>query len=342
MIFKELTVYLAPEFTYSLEQLNEKLASFKSNQISDEATYSVGFVNPISSVREDLVLQLNSMFAFKIKIQEKKVSPSKVKALTEQRITKALEEVESLSREARDDLEDQTRNELTRLEPPKSYYVTAYIDTDTGYLYVGDKSDSRCNALLGLLRKALGSFACHMVNTNLCPSIALREVILERSQLEKGLIAEPWSAVKAVGDKTSQSLSYKDIDLGEFELGTLESRFITQLDMLFCAADNERWCFTLSCKKKDQFFTLSKIVNLPSSNIMDEPLFNHSEENHNANWLILADRLSRMVTSLVLSFGGLRGSEEDPVNIDADSLKRAALLNLPEGMTVTVTEVHNG
>ncbi|MDC5718289.1 recombination-associated protein RdgC [Vibrio europaeus] len=330
MQFKQCTPYYLPAFAYSLDTLEKRFEEFRATPLSDTGTESLGFVSPMDLSRDDLIIKLGCLYGFRLKIQEKKISPSKVKEVVSQRVSKIMEEKPDLDQaKLENEYYGQVKEEMLRLEIPSVNYVTAFIDTDSGYLFVNDKSEKRCEQLLKLLRRSLGSFVALPVNTEYQPSDALSRALQGERKLSDFLRVDYYDQIKAVGDKATKQVSFKGIKIGKEECEVLKGKSITQMGLVFCANEDETWAITIVSKRDKHFYILSFVEPIPNSDPLADRLFSMSDEDFNANWLITADRLNRIIYSLNESFGGRtvtnRESEESVAQ-----LKEAQLMSVTE------------
>ncbi|GLT20505.1 hypothetical protein GCM10007938_42900 [Vibrio zhanjiangensis] len=330
MQFKQCTPYYLPAFAYSLDTLEKRFEEFRSKPLSDTGTESLGFVSPMDLNRDELIINLGCLYGLRLKIQEKNISPSKVKEVVSQRVSKIIEEKPELDQEKLENEHySQVKEEMLRLEIPSVNYVTAFIDTDSGYLFVNDKSEKRCEQLLKLLRRCLGSFVALPVNTEHQPSEALSEVLQGERKLSDFLRVDYYDQIKAVGDKANKQVSFKGIEIGKEEREVLKGKSITQIGLVFCANEDETWAITIVSKRDKHFYILSFVEPIPNSDPLADRLFSISDEDFNANWLITADRLNRIFSALNESFGGRvisdRESEES-----INQLKEAQLMSVTE------------
>ncbi|EHR5466051.1 recombination-associated protein RdgC [Vibrio parahaemolyticus] len=330
MQFNQCTPYYLPAFAYSLDTLEKRFEEFRAKPLSDTGTESLGFVSPIDLSRDDLIVSLECLYGLRIKIQEKKISPSKVKEVVSQRVSKIIEEKPDLDQAK---LESEhyglVKEEMLRLEIPSVNYVTAFIDTDSGYLFINDKSEKRCEQLLKLLRRCLGSFVALPVNTEHQPSDVLSRALQGDRKLSEFLRLDYYDQIKAVGDKATKQVSFKGIKIGKEEREVLKGKVITQMGLIFCANEDETWSLTIVSKRDKNFYVLNFVEPIPNPDPLADRLFGMSDEDFNANWLITADRLNRIVSALNESFGGRTITNRESEDYVAQ---------LKEAQTMSVTE----
>ncbi|WP_276321491.1 recombination-associated protein RdgC [Vibrio owensii] len=338
MIFTEASVYRLFEFKLSLDALNEKLGKQAFKPMSDEGTYSGGFINPKHEGSDTHALQLGRYFGFAYRMAEKKVSPAKVAELVNKRL-KALEEKGTpITQQLKSDIQEGAKRELLRFEVPKMSVVTGYIDAQNHWLYLNSKSGSKCEDVISALRKALGSFRVMPASTHLSPSKVLCETLcVEDKKLANGLKIDLEGKFKAVGEKAHQKVGFDGICLDNNEIAVLKGKDIIEADLYFDKAigedDVQRWSFKLHTKKGIQPYQLSKINHVPLSE--DDYAYGQGDDDtiFEADWLMTADVLSTLSTALYDSFGGFVDFEDrEPAQEEADEMPDNVVALMGAGM----------
>lgn len=167
MWFKNLTVFrLTEDFSWSSEQLAEKLNAMAFKPCAPHQEFSFGWTPPIGRSAQPLVHGCNGFMMICGKKEEKVLPTAVVNEMVQERILETEEQqARKLSKKERTAIKDELIFELLPKAFSFSRKTHAYIDPNGGWLVVDASSAKNAEDLLSHLRKCLGSLPAVPVNT---------------------------------------------------------------------------------------------------------------------------------------------------------------------------------
>lgn len=316
MIFQECTAYKLINFSLNQSKLNSSFNEFAFTPAHETSRFANGFISPISERPDELVVQVQHVLGFSLRFDEKKVPFKKVVALTDKRVAEIEAKGQPVTKQLRSDIKENAEKDLLKFELPSSKFVSAIIDTKTGWIYLNSKSAPVCESALSLIRKALGSFRVLPATTKSSPSYALCNSLCTKDYyLANGLDIDICGKIKAVGKEASNKVTFDGIEIGEHELEVLSGTDIVQADLVikeeFDNAQTNCWSFTFTTQKGVKPFALSKLNYAPKNETDFSPYEEKTDIDFLADLLISANLLSMVFTRLGESFGGYVDFEDN-------------------------------
>lgn len=159
MLFKNLLIYrFTKPFTYSPEELDEKLAEKTFKPCGSQEMFSFGWAEPLGQESAPLVHTANGCMMLCLQRQDRILPAAVIKEALEAKVAEIQERDDRKpGRKERMDLKDEITFELMPRAFTRSGRLFAYIDPREGLLYVNSGSHKRAEELLTYLRETLGS-----------------------------------------------------------------------------------------------------------------------------------------------------------------------------------------
>lgn len=209
MFIKNITAY---RINAAILPTHEQLSQFKFSECHPTQAHAYGWVAPIDSPEESLVYQGDGFLVLKAKKQVKKIpAPNLSEEINKRISTFEVRESRSLSKPEKAAIKDQAVTDLLpRAFPRDSFHTLIYFPKLQ--ILVTDQNHNNSEALLGLLRKTLGSLPVVPAGFNHYPANVLTTWLKDRGEVPAGV--ELLDGVKLCDElETSVSMTTKNLDL---------------------------------------------------------------------------------------------------------------------------------
>jgi recombination associated protein RdgC len=168
MLFKNLRIYhLRDELKISQETLETQLNSFKFTHCTNEQTETQGFVPPLGEKTDSLYHVSEGQYLFCARFEKKLLPASVVKDTLAEKIEQFSEEH---GRDPKGKEKTELKDAVMLYLLPKAFAIHtdtyAWIDPANRLVYVDASSAAKAEAVLSLIRKALGSLPAEPLSVN--------------------------------------------------------------------------------------------------------------------------------------------------------------------------------
>ncbi|MEM8564697.1 MAG: recombination-associated protein RdgC [Pseudomonadota bacterium] len=187
MWFKNIRAYrLTTAFSLGPQQLSEKLAQRPFVHCAKSQALALGWVSPLDQEQGELVHAAEGRFLFKLKREEKLLPSTVVRELLDEKISSIeSEQGRKVYRKERLALKDEIVQDCLPRAFTRSGFVSAYLDTQSNWLFIDAASASRAEELLNVLRECIGSFPVLLPQVNNAPLSVMTNWLLHNN-LPKG------------------------------------------------------------------------------------------------------------------------------------------------------------
>lgn len=309
--FKSLKFYrLAglPEFSEFKSNLETKLFL----PLAEGQKSGAGFVPVKPEIYDDdLTIQVENYYFFKVKIEEKVLTNAMIKLEVEKRVADIEESTkEKLSKKDLGDIRIQVINELLPIALSQSVLIDAVIDSKAELLYINTSSETRADTVLSCLREAFNhELGIYRPETKLKACILMRKLLA--GELESSFYTGSSCELKSADQNSPHIFRSNYLDLWSSDIDPVIKRLIEkQYEVSKLNLVREPIDFVL-----DNKFCLSKIK------FNQETLFRDDEESSDwleadwyANSLLMVTELSKVVYGLIKDAGGW--THEDPAHYE--------------------------
>lgn len=141
---------------------------------------SFGFVNPVFNDDTACVFEINNGIVLKAKRQEKIIPSSMISELVDKKVTE-IESTEGrfVSRKEKLNIKEDIIHQLLPQAFDKNTYSILYWDFERNLIIINERSPSKAENLLGLLRSALGSLPVRPLSTDEAPEIHFTDWVVK-------------------------------------------------------------------------------------------------------------------------------------------------------------------
>ena len=309
--FKSLKFYrLAglPEFSEFKSNLETKLFLL----LAEGQKSGSGFVPVKPEIYDDdLTIQVENYYFFKVKIEEKVLTNAMIKLEVEKRVADIEESTkEKLSKKDLGDIRIQVINELLPIALSQSVLVDAVIDSKAKLLYINTSSETRSDTVLSCLREAFNhELGIYRPETKLKACILMRKLLA--GELESSFYTGSSCELKSADPDSPHIFRSNYLDLWSSDIDPVIKRLIEkQYEVSKLNLVRDPIDFVL-----DNKFCLSKIkFNQKTLFRDDEESSDWLEPDWYANSLLMMTELSELVDELIKDAGGW--THEDPAHYE--------------------------
>jgi len=157
--FKNIQLFIFKKpFSFSVEELQEKLAQSAFQPCNDFDTSSQGWISPFNQ-EEQLVYSINHCLLIKLRYQEKILPASVIRDFVNEKVAdiEAEEDRKVRSRE-KNEIKEQIIHQLLPRAFPRNNELLAYIDVAKGWFVVDTPNRKKAEDFASFLRYTLGTF----------------------------------------------------------------------------------------------------------------------------------------------------------------------------------------
>jgi recombination associated protein RdgC len=248
MWFKNLAVYrFSPGADYPCAHVFEDaLGNYRFNPVNDLDLRSMGFVPPLVTVQDRLILNVNNKVMFACDIEER-ILPAATVNTQLQIVVAEIEEREArrLPKKERAALKDAVIAELLPKAFTKKKRVHGYWDMVSGWLVIDSASTNVAEDILSLLRKGLGTLPVTPLYPTIRPEAVLTQWLIDGHSADELFNVEQEGELRAPEEKGA-ILRYKrqDTDATEVTEALHGGKEAYKLELTWC----DRVNFTLDAE----------------------------------------------------------------------------------------------
>ena len=183
MWFKNIRAYrLTSPFTFTAEQLGEKLSERGFEPCAKSQALSLGWMPPLGGEEGELVHAAAGRLLVKLKREEKLLPSTVVRELLEEKVA-AIEsdQARKVYRKERLNLKDEIIQDCLPRAFSRSTSVFAYIDTQANWVFVDAASANKAEELLNLLRECIGTFPVLLPQVANAPVAVMTNWLIHRN-----------------------------------------------------------------------------------------------------------------------------------------------------------------
>lgn len=304
MWFKNLRIYhLKNDLEISQETLEAQLKSFAFTPCTSEQTETAGLVPPLGSRTEALYHVCDGKFLFRARFEKKLLPASVVKDFCEERIEQFTDEK---GRAPKGKEKTEIRDAVMLFLLPKAFAVhsdtCAWIDPANRLVLVDASSAAKAEAVLSLVRKALGTLPLEPLKVNSTMSAVMTKWLLRNTVPGRLELGDQISMYSTQNEKKVVSARSDDLLEDEIIQHLKQDKIVSKIALKY----DESVSFTL-----DEEFAIKKI----KFELKDDDQDGAGDEKEqdpaaqeNADIFTQFATFSQMVPYLIKEFGGLAQS----------------------------------
>ncbi|AKJ28596.1 recombination-associated protein RdgC [Caldimonas brevitalea] len=179
-MFKNLTVYrIGPEWSATLEQIEEALSKARFVECGASQPQSVGWVEPRGVDHGPLVESIGGQLLLRLKIEQKVLPGSVVKRRTDE-MAQQIEQTTGRKpgKKQTKEIKEQAVLELLPMAFTKISAINVWIDPVNRFLMLDTSSSTKAEEVITLLVKSLDGFAVSQLHTAESPAVAMSDWLL--------------------------------------------------------------------------------------------------------------------------------------------------------------------
>lgn len=301
MWFKNIRAFrLTESFTYSPEEIGERLASLAFRPCQGHEQTSYGFVPPLGRLGDQFVHVAQGSVMFCARKEEKILPATLVKDLVEEKAAEiAAKEGRGVGRKERQDIKDEVVQTLLPRALSRSSLQFAYLALNEGWLLVDTSSTARAEVLTQALRKALGSCPIVPFQTIKPPAELMTSWLLGEQELPAHFELGGDCEMKSLGD-AGATIVFKEHDLFADEI---KSHLETDMRISKLALN---WRGGISFVMDDAWL----IRRLKFADSIYEQVASAEDkiEQFDLDFSVMAHELCHLLQDLLAAFGGMSQS----------------------------------
>lgn len=294
MWFKNLQVFRLPApWKVDVDQLNMQLASQSFSNTGSGDMQSEGWASPRNN--DSLVHSVNQQLLLLLQTEKKLLPSSVINQVTKAR-AKELEEQQGFApgRKAMKDLKERVTDELL----PRAFSITrqtwVWIDPVNGWLVIDSSSPSKADEVIKLLLKC-DKIPMESLRTKNSPQTAMTDW-LAGNEAPKGFTIDQDTELRAhTEDKATVRYVRHSIDPDDVQRHIAAGKQCTKLAMTW----DDKISFVLT-----ENLALKRIKPLDILNEDKDQRTADEDERFDADFLLMASELAKMLDDIVYSLGG--------------------------------------
>jgi recombination associated protein RdgC len=294
MWFKNLQVFRLPApWKVDVDQLNMQLASQSFSNTGSGDMQSEGWASPRNN--DSLVHSVNQQLLLLLQTEKKLLPSSVINQVTKAR-AKELEEQQGFApgRKAMKDLKERVTDELL----PRAFSITrqtwVWIDPVNGWLVIDSSSPSKADEVIKLLLK-YDKIPMESLRTKVSPQTAMTDW-LAGNEAPKGFTIDQDTELRAhTEDKATVRYVRHSIDPDDVQRHIAAGKQCTKLAMTW----DDKISFVLT-----ENLALKRIKPLDILNEDKDQRTADENERFDADFLLMASELAKMLDDIVYSLGG--------------------------------------
>ncbi|MBR7801768.1 recombination-associated protein RdgC [Undibacterium fentianense] len=294
MWFKNLQVFRLPApWKVNIEQLEMQLASQAFANTGSGDMQSEGWASPRGN--EQLVHSVNQQLLLLLQTEKKLLPSSVINQVTKAR-AKELEEQQGFApgRKAMKDLKERVTDELL----PRAFAITrqtyVWIDPVNGWLVIDSSSPSKADEVIKLLLKC-DKIPLESLRTQISPQTAMTDW-LAGNEAPKGFTIDQDTELRAhTEDKATVRYVRHSIDPDDVQRHIAAGKQCTKLAMTW----DDKISFVLT-----ENLAIKRIKPLDILNEDKDTRTADENERFDADFLLMASELAKMLDDIVYSLGG--------------------------------------
>ena len=218
MWIRNLCVYQSAEpFTWSAQQLEEKLSSLRCPKISQQQLNVDGFVAPLKAY--DNLIHATDNLLYGVWQETSRLLPGGV---IKEELEERLDAIEARDgrrpgRKEKAALKDEITFELMPRAFTRQRRIGFLIDLNAKRILVDASSESRAEQVISCLRKALGTLPVTRADAEVSPAMLMTEWLKHPEQLPHGFGLGDRCELKGTGEEAA-SVRFTAFDLGQEEI----------------------------------------------------------------------------------------------------------------------------
>ena len=302
MFFKNLAAYRITEsIKLSADEITDKLLNHQFKDIGAHDEFSFGFVPP-SPDKSQILHDTGTAILICVQREEKVLPPSAINKATRDRIAKIEEdENRSLPKKEKRRIRDEVLFEMIPQAFTQIIKTYAYIDHSAGFVVVDAATARKAEDIITLLRKALGSLRVTPVVSQLADSTPLRMQFTNwvQSKIPPESFEIDNEADFEQTDESKAKIKIRNEDLFTPNvIAHIENGYMAKKLALVWS---DKIAFTVDADlqiKRLKFLELYQ--ELLDTEVADE------QQAFEADFLIMADQIGRLMNGLFVVLGGLK------------------------------------
>lgn len=221
------------QFKMTGSQLHEALQTRKARDCGQMETACEGWAKPLGLEGQMLVHETDGRLMICLRREDKVLPASLLRERVEEKAFAVEQEAgRPVGRKERSDIKDQVLQELLPRALVKASHTYAYIDPQNGWLIVNAASAKKCEELIMLLRKTLGTLNVVLPQTNVSPEAAMTGWLLNGESLPQGFDVEDECELRSSAELTSViRCKHVDVESGEIRAHLAAGKQVFRLAM---------------------------------------------------------------------------------------------------------------
>lgn len=214
-MFKSLLAFeLTKQINFDINRLKLAFKNFEFTPCGSHDAVRLGFV-PVIDGSEDVIEHIKDYYFFAVQWERKLLPSDVIKTEVNNRLNlrPENERTKQLSKE----LKEQVVMEFLPRAFSKYEIVHGYIDIKNDRIYLGANSNSKCDSILALIRKALGSLPIIPITFDLPVDVVMTEWV--KTNLPKDLFSNGDIELVATSEASNKAI-FKNQDVGTDEITT--------------------------------------------------------------------------------------------------------------------------